>query len=252
LLRAISSHSEQVGGQPIRTVLDAGANVGFSSVLFAQHWKRATVVAVEPHPGNYAMLRLNTGQTPSIVALHAALSNHRNVLHLGNGTRKGVGSEWQFTVHEANTTMDNATSFRREHRQGIDSSVAGLTLPQLLNELCLRSFDFVKIDIEGSEASLFGPQATLSWLLGTRYAFIETHNDMVANAHQLTVLSIHAVGMVAVTVTLGRENVVLACRSSLATCMQLCLHWSAFAIEKNSALAETERKKEVVCKRNDG
>ena len=75
---------------------------------------------------------------------------------------------------------------------------------------------------------------------------------MVANAHQLTVLSIHAVGMVAVTVTLGRENVVLACRSSLATCMQLCLHRSAFAIEKNSALAETERKKEVVCKRNDG
>ena len=58
LLRAISEQA----GQPIRTVLDAGANVGFSSALFAQHWKNSTVVALEPHPGNYAMLRLNTGQ----------------------------------------------------------------------------------------------------------------------------------------------------------------------------------------------
>ena len=94
-------------------------------------------------------LQLNTGQAPSVVALNAAVSNRRGVLYLADGTRKGVGREWQFTVHTANTTMDNAMSFRREHRQGIGSSVAGVTPPQLLNELCLRSFDFVKIDIEG-------------------------------------------------------------------------------------------------------
>lgn len=44
-------------------VLDAGANDGYSSWLFAQALPNATVVAVEPSPSNYAMVRASMGST---------------------------------------------------------------------------------------------------------------------------------------------------------------------------------------------
>jgi hypothetical protein len=40
----------------------AGANAGFSSMLFKLLWPNATVVSLEPDPSNFAMLKANTKQ----------------------------------------------------------------------------------------------------------------------------------------------------------------------------------------------
>src|SRR6476469_2925625 len=35
----------------VRTIIDAGANVGYSSAYFLTRWPRAKVIALEPDPG---------------------------------------------------------------------------------------------------------------------------------------------------------------------------------------------------------
>lgn len=44
----------------VRTVVDAGANVGFASVYFRSRYPNADVWAIEPDTGNYKQLRHNT------------------------------------------------------------------------------------------------------------------------------------------------------------------------------------------------
>ena len=44
----------------IRTIIDAGANIGLSSVFFAHKYPRARVVAIEPEAENFALLQRNT------------------------------------------------------------------------------------------------------------------------------------------------------------------------------------------------
>lgn len=58
-----------------RYVLDAGANVGLSSRIFAALWPHATVVSLEPGINNFAMLQLNAAMAPNIHPRQVLLSN---------------------------------------------------------------------------------------------------------------------------------------------------------------------------------
>lgn len=49
-----------------RLVLDAGANVGLASRLFAALWPRARIISLEPDRANFAMLELNAAMAPSV------------------------------------------------------------------------------------------------------------------------------------------------------------------------------------------
>src|SRR6476620_203183 len=43
----------------VRLVIDCGANVGYSSAYFLSHHPTSRIIAVEPDPENFAMLRRN-------------------------------------------------------------------------------------------------------------------------------------------------------------------------------------------------
>lgn len=43
----------------ISTIIDAGANVGYASLLFAKHYPNALIVAIEPDPNNFLILKKN-------------------------------------------------------------------------------------------------------------------------------------------------------------------------------------------------
>ena len=82
-------------GIPIRTVLDAGANIGCSTHTLASGLPEATVVGLEPDADNYAMLCLNTRGLHNAVPLRAALwapgSKH---VQLFNGTNTHTSRQW--------------------------------------------------------------------------------------------------------------------------------------------------------------
>jgi tRNA G46 methylase TrmB len=57
----------------LKTIVDAGANVGYSTVYFASKYPRANVYAIEPEASNFSLLKKNTEKYPNVVCINAAL-----------------------------------------------------------------------------------------------------------------------------------------------------------------------------------
>jgi hypothetical protein len=58
---------------PVRTIIDAGANIGDETVRFRHFHPEARIVAIEAEPANFAILRKNCGQDDNIVLINQGL-----------------------------------------------------------------------------------------------------------------------------------------------------------------------------------
>ena len=117
-------------------ILDLGANVGYSSAYFLSCFPRATVVAVEPDPGNFELCRKNLapyGDRAKVVL--GAVWSKRCRLKLSRETF-GDGREWATQVRESEGSDDEAT-------------VDGWDIPSLLHQVGGGHIDLLKVDIEG-------------------------------------------------------------------------------------------------------
>ena len=117
-------------------IVDAGANIGASSVWFALTYPKATILAVEPERSNFELLKANAAAFPSIVPINAAVSATNGVLFLRD---PGFGA-WGFRT----TAEPDERSYR----------VDALTLEELLGKVQGTPF-ILKIDIEGAESDVF-------------------------------------------------------------------------------------------------
>ena len=140
------------------TIIDAGANVGFSSVFFATEFPGAQVIAIEPEPSNYAQLVRNTASYPNITPVHAALWSGRGVVSIENPESE----EWAFRVFASDSTRDRAT-------------IPATGVADVLAQFGLSQVDILKIDIEGAETEVFGPGCD-EWLGCVRNLVIELHD----------------------------------------------------------------------------
>jgi FkbM family methyltransferase len=122
---------------PKPLILDCGANIGASTIWFATQFPRSTVVAVEPEPGNFAVLQKNTGNA-NMIAVHGAVAGHAGELQLFD---PGLGTAG-FRTGSTGTTAGLGTV----HAYTLDDLAAMVPggVPFVL-----------KIDIEGAEADLF-------------------------------------------------------------------------------------------------
>lgn len=142
-----------------RVILDAGANIGLSSIDFANRYPSARILALEPEPDNYALLVRNTRHYPSITAVHAALWNHDGEISVSSPDLKNETSgNWAFVTHE-------------HHQKGV--RVRAVSMASLLEEFGVRTVDLVKMDIEGAEIEVF--QAA-NWVHRIRALAIELHD----------------------------------------------------------------------------
>lgn len=142
-------------------IFDLGANVGYSSVYFLTKFPTANVVAVEPDPANFEVcLRNLTPYGHRVKTVCGAVWSSCSKLALSRGTF-GDGREWASQVREF---------------EGNDEllEVEGWDIPSLLNLAKGEQIDLLKVDIEGSEIDLFGPQS-LAWLPKVRNICIELH-----------------------------------------------------------------------------
>jgi FkbM family methyltransferase len=130
----------------IRTILDIGANIGTTSVLLLNAYPAATVLALEPDAGNFAVLQKNIAPYGSrAVALRMALWHRPEALTIDRGLFRDGGA-WSFQV--------------RSRRDADSPEVDGITLAELIQRYELDSIDILKIDIEGAERSVFEPSIT--------------------------------------------------------------------------------------------
>ena len=73
LVDAEYSFATKLGDWQPKTILDAGANIGLASTFFALHFPNATIVAVEPDPGNFKMLEINTMRFGNVHRVNSGL-----------------------------------------------------------------------------------------------------------------------------------------------------------------------------------
>jgi FkbM family methyltransferase len=136
----------------IKTVIDLEANIGVSSALFLSRWPAARVIAVEPDPGNYALLRSNLSLY-NAQCIHGAVWSRHTPLALSRPS--GDRREWGTEVVEG------------------AGEVRAYTMDELVSALGI--VDLLKINIEGSEKAIFDGET--SWVGRVRNICISLHDQ---------------------------------------------------------------------------
>lgn len=144
-------------------IIDAGANIGASTVLFACTYDNSLVFAVEPDAANFNLLSGNTAGLNCVV-FHGAVGSEDGELLLLDPGR----SDWGFMTTRTQTSP--ATSLGR---------VVSLSPHSILNHPGVgdsRPLIF-KIDIEGGEEDLFAGDT--DWMTSFPLLIIELHDWML-------------------------------------------------------------------------
>jgi FkbM family methyltransferase len=135
-------------------MIDAGAYIGDSTAYFASKYPGLKIVALEPHPANYAMAKQNLeAYGERVVLLNMALGSAREtVMIAGERDSASVG--------------------------GDGAAVEATTVPDLLQRMGWERVHILKMDIEGAEADVLGPTAD-AWLDRVDMLIIELHGPQI-------------------------------------------------------------------------
>jgi FkbM family methyltransferase len=143
-----------------KTILDLGANIGFTAIYFSRCFPKAEIVCVEPEPNNADVLMRN-------LAL-----NHVNaeVIRAAVSTVDG-----EATLQLSNNDYGHKLLKPNEQFIGESITVPTFSVTTILDTLGWESVDLVKIDIEGYERQLFSDDC--KWLYGVQALCIEWHYE---------------------------------------------------------------------------
>jgi FkbM family methyltransferase len=140
-------------------IVDAGANAGFATRFLAQRYPWARIVAIEPEPSNFELLRRNTGHLKTVVPLQAALWNRPASLRIENP----LDDKWAFRVEEAPVTGP--------------AHIRGITVQEAMECAGSSRVDILKLDIEGAEKELF-ESGYDTWLNRVNAIIVELHDRL--------------------------------------------------------------------------
>jgi FkbM family methyltransferase len=147
----------------VSTILDLGANVGYSSRYFLGMFPTAKLLAIEPDPDNFAMLERQLSMfSDRATVVRGGVWDSCGTLCLASD-RYRDGAEWSRQVKRA-ATGEVAGVFR------------GFDIPSLMSMAGFERVSLLKIDIEGAEAVVFNAP-NLSWLDRVDNIAIELHDD---------------------------------------------------------------------------
>ena len=144
-----------------KIIVDGGANIGLTSVFFANKYPEAKIISIEPEDSNYRAMVKNVASYMCIVPIRAAIWNEPGQLEIMD---VGTG-EWGFMVAEAQSS-------------GVRTGqIDTITMNEILTDLHLSHIDILKIDIEGAEKELFSANFD-SWLPKVRCIIMEIHDNL--------------------------------------------------------------------------
>jgi FkbM family methyltransferase len=148
-------------GEPPGTIVDCGAYVGLTAAYFATTYPEARIIAVEPDPGNFDLLRENVGPYPRVVPVHGAVWSEETVLRVID---PGFGS-WGYRTVPGRSCGSPARG-----------EVTAQTIPQLIEEHEFDQIDILKLDIEGAETQVL--PASGDWIDRVGVLAVELHPDL--------------------------------------------------------------------------
>lgn len=156
-----------------KLMIDAGANVGYTSIYFSAYYPDMKIIALEPKKSTYIRLvnNLKINQLNNVVSL-----------------QKGVWSKNTFVKADLNFRDGQDWSFRLIEAKSSETALFEVTtIAELLkNEDVL---DFLKMDIEGGEVDVF--KGNLEWLTKVKVIAIEIHDEFECREEIETSLQQH-------------------------------------------------------------
>lgn len=157
-----------------RTIVDAGANVGFASLRFAREFPTAAILAIEPAQQNQVQLRKNCYDYPNIFVECSAL--------------------WPRSGQVRIRTM-NVAHNAYEMVEDPQGDILALGMTDLMAKHQLDRIDLLKIDIEGTEKLLFDDPRAREWLACVGMLLIETHDRSVPGCSASLLRAIDGLGV---------------------------------------------------------
>lgn len=159
-LRTFYNRVLAAGSVPL--IIDAGANIGASTLYLADSWPEARVIAIEPDAANLELLCSNTSGLPHVTCLHAALAACPGEMLVVD---PGIG-HWGLRALPASQVLSGAI---------VREPVPALGMEDLLRQHAGPCAPFMcKIDIEGGERNLFSDQT--GWIDSFPLLVIELHD----------------------------------------------------------------------------
>lgn len=131
---------------PVHRIVDAGANIGLTTLFYRQQYPDAEIIAFEAHPDTFSYLEKNIG------------NNNIRGVSLNN---VAVGDQAGTISFFTSTNMKNAdigASAIKGHVEYFHGTAQTreITVPcELLSDYLGTGVDILKIDIEGSESRVF-------------------------------------------------------------------------------------------------
>ena len=138
-------------------IVDAGANAGFSVLRFQKQFPGARIIALEPEPRNILQFKKNCAPYPNITLEEKAL--------------------WATHTRLRIRSLDvGLNAFQVE--EDASGSVEALSIKEVMRRHHLPRIDLLKVDIEGSEKTIFSHANTKTWLQYVGMILIETHDSI--------------------------------------------------------------------------
>lgn len=160
----------------VETVVDVGANVGLSAAWLSMLYSPRRVIAVEPSPHSFSLLRENAESWPTIEPHNVGLYNAKRsaMLHLG------VADSCTDSIYQNRLNTERVVAVELEDAD------------HFLHRLNIKNVDVLKVDTEGCEIPIL--ESIEARLPTIRVIYLEYHNDedrraidaLLAPTHLLT------------------------------------------------------------------
>lgn len=137
-----------------KVIIDLGANIGLVSMHLSPYADK--IISVEPTPSHFNILEHFTKEIPNISRLQGAISDKRETT--------------QFYL-----LADSTENSLINEKGGTEIQVETYTLKDIIDLYDLKSVDFVKIDIEGSEIKFLSQENIETLNQYVKKFFIEFH-----------------------------------------------------------------------------
>jgi len=155
---------KSIGNRAQVNIIDAGANIGYSTLFFLSEFPQARIVSVEPDKDNCELIKknLSINKVDTRVDLkEMGLWDKECSLKTVNTFRDG--RSWSIQVIES----DDDTGLRAISLQGI------------IKEKKWQTIDLLKIDVEGAEARIFNDAENIRQILSiTTVLALEIHDEV--------------------------------------------------------------------------
>lgn len=142
--------------------IDAGSNVGLTSVFFSKFFPDSRFINIEPDTSNFETMsyNLSANRIQSVEKVKGGVWSTNSYLKIVSDFRDK--NDWSFRVEE---TLE-------------PTNIKAFSINHLIEKNDFPFIDILKIDIEGSEKEvLTSPKADVSYLSKTKCIAIEIHDE---------------------------------------------------------------------------